>query len=146
MLALAFGVRGLNGSPSSQSPTSFVGLGCVGLVYVFAFAFDVSWGPTSWNVCSEIFPSEVKAPCCTITTSVQWLFQIVISAMTPTLIAKVGCVTYLVLAACGAISYVWVALGVPETRRVKLGKDMDELFTPQSEVQEGMTEVTALLG
>ncbi|KAK4993372.1 hypothetical protein LTR66_006029 [Elasticomyces elasticus] len=119
------------------------------MVYVFAFAFGVSLGPISWNVCSEIFPSHLKAKCCAITTCVQWLFQIVIAGVTPHLLASLGWATYLVYAVFCAISFVWVTFFVPETKGVALGKDMDDLFELSlgSAVAEehSITEVTSLL-
>jgi hypothetical protein len=98
------------------------------MVYVFAFSFGASLGPISWNVCSEIFPSHVSAKCCAITTCMQWLFQIVIAAMTQYLLASVDWATYLIYAIFCAISLIWVSVCVPETRGVPLGRPMDALF------------------
>lgn len=53
------------------------------MVYIFAFAFSVSLGPLSWDICSEIFTAHIKAKCCAITTCVQRLFQIAIAGITP---------------------------------------------------------------
>jgi sugar porter (SP) family MFS transporter len=121
------------------------------MVYIFAFSFGVSLGPISWNVCSEIFPSHINAKCCAITTCTQWLFQIVIAAITPHLLASVGWATYLIYAIFCAISFVWVSACVPETRGVPLGRPMDALFDDDlkdeaavEEVEEA-TETTALL-
>ena len=118
------------------------------MVYIFAFFFAVSLGPISWNVCSEIFPFHINAKCCAITTCTQWLFQIVIAAITPRLLASVGWVTYLVYAGFCILTYVWVEFGVPETRGVALGKEMDDVFgTLEREPEEDLevSETTALL-
>jgi hypothetical protein len=120
------------------------------MVYIFAFAFGVSLGPLSWNICSEIFPASIKAQCCAITTCIQWLFQIVIAGITPHLIARVGWVTYLVYGVFCAASFVWVSWCVPETKGVALGRAMDELFESPTgddsfEEVEDISEVTALL-
>lgn len=65
------------------------------MVYIFAFAFGVSLEPLSWNICSEIFPTHIKAKCCAITTCVHRLFQIAIAGITPHPLASIGWATYL---------------------------------------------------
>jgi hypothetical protein len=137
------------GQPEGQVTAG--GLLSVSMVYVFAFAFGISLGPLSWNICSEIFPASIKAQCCAITTCIQWLFQIVIAGITPHLIAKVGWITYLVYAGFCAASFVWVSWCVPETKGVALGRAMDELFETDVVIEDvdevmDVSEVTALLG
>ena len=152
MLVLAYFVRAM--PPPDQTHDARLTIGgvvSVLMVYIFAFFFGVSLGPISWNVCSEIFPSHINAKCCAITTCTQWLFQIVIAAVTPHLLASVGWATYLVYAIFCAMSYAWVSACVPETRGVPLGRPMDALFDEDlkdavtiEEVEE-ITETTALL-
>ena len=98
------------------------------MVYIFAFSFGISLGPISWNVCSEIFPSRLNAKCCMVTTCTQWLFQILIAAITPILLARVGAWTFVLYGVCCVLSLVWCAVCVPETRGVGIGREMDEVF------------------
>jgi sugar porter (SP) family MFS transporter len=131
MLVLAYNVRLLpSGHDAARDtlPTRGSGIVSVAMVYLFAFAFGVSLGPISWNVCSEIFPLHINATCCAITTCTQWVFQIVIAAITPPLLAGVGWATYLIYAAFCILSFVWVHLCVPETRGVGVGRPMDDVF------------------
>lgn len=151
MLVLAYYVRLL--PPPDQhheAKLTFGGVISVLMVYIFAFFFGVSLGPISWNVCAEIFPLHINARCCAITTCTQWVFQIVIAAITPPLLAEVGWATYLIYAGFCILSFVWVSVFVPETRGVGVGKPMDELFGAEdpSEDEEAILEVsetTALL-
>ena len=152
MLILAYYVRIM--PPPDETHDANLTIGgviSVLMVYVFAFFFGVSLGPVSWNVCSEIFPSHINATCCAITTCTQWLFQIVIAAITPHLLASVGWATYLVYAVFCGISFVWVSFCVPETRGVPLGRAMNALFDDglKSDVAveevEDVGETTALL-
>jgi MFS family permease len=127
------------------------GVIAVSMVYIFAFSFGISLGPLSWNICSEIFPAAIKAQCCAVTTCVQWLFQIVIAGVTPHLLASAGWATYLIYAAFCAGSLLFVVTCVPETKDVKLGKEMDVLFNSDEQAIDGesieeVTEVSALLG
>lgn len=149
MLILAYFVRILPPPDKlAEAKLTIGGVTSVLMVYIFAFFFAVSLGPISWNVCSEIFPLHINAKCCAITTCTQWLFQIVIAAITPRLLASVGWVTYLVYAIFCILTYVWVEFGVPETRGVALGKEMDEVFggfegEPEEDLE--VSESTALL-
>jgi len=149
MLVLAFCVRAMPSSYyTSNASSPILGAVSVAMVYLFAFAFGLSLGPISWNVCSEIFPSHVKAMCCAITTSVQWFFQIVIAGITPHLISRFGWATYLVYAAFCCASLVWTVTCVPETRGVALGPPMDALFGDENLNlldEEATTERSALL-
>ena len=119
------------------------------MVYVFAFFFGLSLGPLSWNVCAEIFPLHINSKCCAITTCTQWVFQIVIATITPPLLAKVGWITYLFYGSCCILALLWIHVTVPETKRVGLGKPMDELFgadvTDEEEAIMEVSETTALL-
>jgi sugar porter (SP) family MFS transporter len=150
MLILAYFVRLL--PPPDQTHEAGLTVGgviSVLMVYLFAFFFGVSLGPISWNVCAEIFPLHINARCCAITTCTQWVFQIVIAAITPPLLAEVGWATYLIYAGFCILSFLFVSTSVPETRGVGVGKPMDELFgVESSEDEEAIIEVsetTALL-
>ncbi len=143
------------GSENENAPLTIRGAVAVVMVYVFAFFFGVSLGPISWNVCSEIFPSRLNAKCCMVTTCTQWLFQIVIAAITPILLASVGAWTFVVYGVFCVVSLVWCTAYVPETRGVGIGREMDEVFgmgkadgdegAAVEEVEDVMSERTPLI-
>ncbi|KAF2158249.1 general substrate transporter [Myriangium duriaei CBS 260.36] len=150
MVSLAL-VRNSTDPGMSHDNPNVYGWVATSMVYVFAFAFGISLGPISWNVCSEIFPAHIKAQCCAITTCTQWLFQIVIAGITPHLLESFGWGMYLIYAIFCAVTLVWVSLFVPETQGVALGSDMDRLFgfepkdSQQSAIEADVDETTALL-
>ena len=152
MLILAYCVRILPPPDAAhEAKLTLGGVVSVLMVYLFAFFFGVSFGPISWNVCSEIFPSHINAMCCAITTCTQWLFQLVIASITPPLLASVGWATYLIYAGFCALAFVWASACVPETRGVPLGGPMNALFDESTkngsaiEEVEEVSETTALL-
>ncbi|KAK4548936.1 hypothetical protein LTR36_008709 [Oleoguttula mirabilis] len=151
MLLLAYCVR-VTPPPDEthDAAMTFAGIVSVLMVYIFAFSFGVSLGPLSWNVCAEIFPLHINSTCCAITTCTQWAFQIVIAAITPPLLAKIGWATYVIYGGFCILSLLWVGIFVPETKGVGVGKPMDELFGagPPAADEEAILEVsetTALL-
>ena len=129
MFLLALCIAEMPAASSSQ-PSSLNVLGVVSvlMVYIFAFAFGVSLGPISWNVCAEIFPSHINTKACAVTTSIQWLSQILIASITPPLIARIGYGTYIFYGVCCVLAFGFCAIFVPETRGVALGPDMDRVF------------------
>ena len=151
MLVLAYCVHASAMSEAQPHGSSITAVGVVSvlMVYIFSFSFGVSLGPLSWNVCAEIFPLHINSTCCAITTCTQWAFQIVIAAITPPLLAKVGWITYLIYGGFCVLALLWVYVFVPETRGVGVGKPMDELFGADvSDEEEAILEVsetTALL-
>ena len=128
MFKLMASVATTSGEAGVDAALTVRGAIAVVMVYIFAFFFGVSLGPISWNVCSEIFPSRLNAKCCMVTTCTQWLFQIVIAAITPILLASVGAWTFVLYGVCCVVSLVWCVVCVPETRGVGIGREMDEVF------------------
>ncbi|KIW76019.1 hypothetical protein Z517_10764 [Fonsecaea pedrosoi CBS 271.37] len=130
---------------------------CILSVYVYAVAFGVSSGPIPWNVCSEIFPSYINAQCCAVTTCTQWLFQVVVAAVTPLLLASIGPMTFVFYGLCNVLGMAFYYFCVPETRGVPLGKEMSRVFGHEDvkygvydgvveEVEDADDDETPLLG
>lgn len=144
MFILAFCIAQMSTGKSNET-TSINGYGVVSvfMVYIFAFAFGVSLGPISWNVCAEIFPSNINTKACAVTTCVQWLSQILIASITPPLIASIGWGTYILYGTFCVIAFVWCYFFVPETRGVAIGADMDRAFGDQPK-SENVPEVAEI--
>lgn len=130
MAVLGFCVSSMTQSsaPTESASPSALAILSVLSVYVYAMAFGVSMGPISWNVCSEIFPSYINAQCCAVTTSTQWLFQIVIAAITPILLNTIGPKTFVFYSVCNIAGLAFYYTSVPETRGIALGRDMAKVF------------------
>lgn len=129
MFVLAFSIEQMP-SPGSDARTgvNLLGFVSVAMVLIFAFAFGVSLGPISWNVCAEIFPSHISTKACTVTTCVQWISQIMIASITPPLIAAIGYWTYVMYGSFCVLALAFCFFCVPETRGVASGPDMDRAF------------------
>ncbi|KAK3682001.1 hypothetical protein LTR37_020679 [Vermiconidia calcicola] len=152
MLILSYCVKlsPIPDDPNEANPVKFAGIVSVLMVYIFTFAYGVSWGPISWNVCAEIFPLHINSTCCAITTCVQWASVILTAAVTPPLLAILGWGWYAILGGLCFVSLIWAALVVPETRGVGVGPQMDEVFGAETvreeeEVLIEVSETTALL-
>ncbi|KAJ9606715.1 hypothetical protein H2200_008723 [Cladophialophora chaetospira] len=109
-------------------------------VYIYATAFGVSAGPIAWNVCSEIFPTHLNAKCCAVTTCTQWLFQIIVAAITPILLASIGPMTFVFYGACNVLGMLFYYFLVPETRGIALGQEMSRAFGQEDFKDDGAIE------
>lgn len=156
MLILSYTVKAsryrdpADADPNVPAPVTLIGVVSFIMVYIFTFIYGVSWGPIAWNVCAEIFPLHINSTCCAITTCVQWASVIVTAAVIPPLLTTLGWGLYAILGGLCFLSLIWVALIVPETRGVGVGKEMDYVFgvtiaDADKEVLIEVTETTALL-
>lgn len=75
---MTMGGLGLHGTPSLAASR-----GIVAMVFLYMFSFSLGWGPTVWVVCSEIATGRNRNKLMTMSTSVNWLFNWLVSFVFP---------------------------------------------------------------
>ena len=70
----------------------------IAMVYLEAISFNMSWGPLPWLYIGEIFPSRIREIGIASGAASQWLFNFVMSQITPHAIANIGWRTFLMFA------------------------------------------------
>lgn len=95
-------------------------------IYIFAIGYEFSWGPVVWVVCSEIYPTRIRAMSLSITTGVNWAMNACIAKVTPIMIAKITYGTYFFYGSCAILMGSFAYLLLPETRGRSL-EEMDEV-------------------
>lgn len=65
------------------------------MVYCEAAAYNLSWGPVSWLYLGEIFPTRIREFGIAIGAAAQWLFNFMLSQITPHAIKNLGWKTFL---------------------------------------------------
>jgi len=92
------------------------------LLYVASFA--VAMGPVVWVVLSEIFPTRIRGRAMAVATVALWIACFAVSQTVPTMFKDLGHpATFWTYAAMCAVSFVFVARFVPETK----GKTLEEI-------------------
>ncbi|KAG2235895.1 hypothetical protein INT48_008198 [Thamnidium elegans] len=127
---MILGIQKDNGGTLSAAAGAQVGAkGYVAMVciYIFAVGYEFSWGPIVWVVCSEIYPTRIRAMSLSITTAFNWAMNACIAKVTPIMIAKITYGTYFFFGSCAVIMGVFTYVLLPETRGRSL-EEMDELF------------------
>jgi hypothetical protein len=81
MLAIAIIVA--KEPPSTTGGVSHAGIAAIAMVYCEASAYNMSWGPVSWLYLGEIFPTRIREFGIAIGAASQWLFNFMLSEITP---------------------------------------------------------------
>ena len=104
------------------APYSYIILGGLCL---YLLAFGPGMGPMPWTINSEIYPTWSRTTCCSITTSMSWFFNLLISLTFLTLvdtITKEG--AFGLYSLFGMIGFVFLYFKLPETK----GKHLEETY------------------
>ncbi|KAJ2962452.1 hypothetical protein NQZ79_g2349 [Umbelopsis isabellina] len=110
-----------------NSPVGAEGYVAIIMVYVFAIGYEFSWGPIVWIVCSEIYPTRIRAMCLSLTTAINWAMNATIAKVTPIMLLNIPYGTYFLFGSFAVIMGVFVYFLLPETRGRSL-EQMDEVF------------------
>lgn len=70
--------------------------GMMALIYLFVVAYSLSWGPLVWVYTGEIFPTRIRDYGMAISAANVWLWNFVVSKITPIAIVNIGWKTWMV--------------------------------------------------
>ncbi len=125
------------GSEWSEHPVA--AWSAVGCIYLFTFAYGLSFGPIGWVLPSEVFPLSVRSRGVALSTASNWANNFLIGLVTPPLIALSAQGTFTLFAAACFGGYIWCTYWVPETRGVGL-EEMDAVFRKDGASDAGREE------
>lgn len=77
-------------APAAGAPISSAGYAALVMVYLFAAAFQFGWGPVCWIYVSEIPSNRLRGLNVSLAAASQWLFNLVVSRVTPVMLVTVG--------------------------------------------------------
>jgi hypothetical protein len=116
-LAAIFGTAPqVDGQPQLNGAAGPIALVAANL---FVVAFGMSWGPVVWVLLGEMFPNRIRAAALGLAAAGQWAANWLITVSFPELRNVLG-VAYGFYALCAALSLVFVARWVRETKGVSL--------------------------
>jgi MFS transporter, SP family, sugar:H+ symporter len=86
--------------------------------------FGVSWGPVVWVLLGEMFSNRIRAAALAVAAAAQWGANFVVTVSFPALASTIGLVaSYAIFAGFAAVSYVFVARFIRETR----GRELEDM-------------------
>ncbi|KAF7561117.1 hypothetical protein G7046_g3027 [Stylonectria norvegica] len=110
---------------STASPPP-AGIAALAMIYIFAAAFNMGWGPVSWVYVSEIPTNRLRAYNVALAALTHWLNNLAVSKATPVLLLKSPYRAYFIFGTLNLIMAV-AAFWIPETKGISLER-MDEVF------------------
>ncbi|ALE73391.1 major facilitator transporter [Pseudonocardia sp. EC080610-09] len=118
-----------NLSGLEQGPL-LLGLTLAGIV-VYIASFSISWGPVQWVLLPELFPLRVRAGAVAFCVTFNWLFNMTVALLFPSLLEAFGAGwNFLFFAVTTALGYVYATRLLPETKGRTLEQIERDLADP----------------
>jgi len=97
------------------------------MLYIYVCFYSMGWGPLPWVYVSDIFPTRTRQYGIALASASQWLWNYVVSKVTPTLNTDLGYKMFLMFASINIGGMAVFALLIPETKGRSL-EEMDVIF------------------
>ncbi|KAF9481480.1 general substrate transporter [Pholiota conissans] len=109
----------VNPPPASQAMAA--------MLYIYVCFYSMGWGPLPWVYVSDIFPTRTRHYGLALASSSQWMWNFVVSKVTPQMITNLGYKIFLMFATINIVGMGIFSLIIPETKGRSL-EDMDIIF------------------
>ncbi|CAL1703037.1 unnamed protein product [Somion occarium] len=97
------------------------------MLYIYVCFYSMGWGPLPWVYVSDIFNTRTRHLGLATASASQWLFNFVLSKITPTLVTDLGYKLFLMFATINIAGMGIFSLLIPETKGRSL-EEMDIIF------------------
>ncbi|XP_044155135.1 solute carrier family 2, facilitated glucose transporter member 10 [Bufo gargarizans] len=95
----------------------------------FVSAFSIGFGPMTWLVLSEIYPTEIRGRAFAFCNSLNWATNLLITLTFLDVIESIGLSwTFLLYGIIGVVAIIFIYLFIPETKGRSL-QEIDKLFS-----------------
>ena len=108
---------------SALSFYNIIGISTLVFIIIYTASFMMSWGPITWVLISEIFPTKIRGQAVAIAVAFQWAANYFISSTYPAMMEYSGAMTYGFYGLMSVLSALFVWKMIPETK----GKTLEEL-------------------
>jgi MFS transporter, SP family, sugar:H+ symporter len=108
------------GKHQTVTMTHSYALAVLVLMSLYAFSFDLSWGPLKWVIPSEIYPVEIRSAGQATTVSVALCLAFAQTQVFVTLLCAMRYGIFLFYAGWVVVMTVFIAVFLPETKGVPL--------------------------
>ena len=99
----------------------------IAFIWLFAVNFAYSWGPVTWVLAQEIFPSSMRSRGVSIVASTNWMFNFIIGLTTKDMLGSMKYGTYIFFAFFSGMGGFFVWKFFPETKDKTL-EELDVFF------------------
>jgi sugar porter (SP) family MFS transporter len=96
-------------------------------ITLFIACFAFSYGPVTWIIISEIYPTKVRGTAMSVATLALWLTNVLVAQLFPRIQAWSNGGTFLIFAGITIGAYFFVKRFIPETREMSLEEIENQL-------------------
>ncbi len=96
-------------------------------ITLFIACFAFSYGPVTWIIISEIYPTKVRGTAMSIATLALWLTNVLVAQFFPRIQAWSNGGTFLIFAGITVVAFFFVKRYIPETREMSLEEIENQL-------------------
>ncbi|KAF8240724.1 general substrate transporter [Tricholoma matsutake] len=99
----------------------------IAMIFMTSIFFSLSFGPVSWVLASEVFPTSTRAIGTSVATCANWAFNTLLAQVSPMAMTNVTWRFYMLFVALNLVDFVIITLFFPETKGKSL-EEMNEVF------------------
>ncbi|KAI0671410.1 general substrate transporter [Trametes maxima] len=121
--------------PPEQSTNLAAQRAGIAMIFMTSIFFSLSFGPVSWVLASEVFPTRTRSIGTSVATCANWAFNVLFSQVSNLAINNISWRYYLVFICLNAIDFVIIALFFPETKGKTL-EQMAEVFGDEIDARD----------
>lgn len=97
------------------------------MIFLMSITFSLSFGPVSWVLASEVFPTSHRSMGVAVATCCNWAFNVLFSQASPKAMDTISWKFYLIFVIINALDFVAILIFFPETKGKTL-EEMNEVF------------------
>ncbi|KAI0767994.1 general substrate transporter [Trametes elegans] len=113
--------------PPEQSSNLAAQRAGIAMIFMTSIFFSLSFGPVSWVLASEVFPTRTRSIGTSVATCANWAFNVLFSQVSNLAISDISWRYYLVFICLNAVDFAIIAFFFPETKGETL-EQMAEVF------------------
>ncbi|KAF8896597.1 sugar transporter, partial [Infundibulicybe gibba] len=95
----------------------------IAMIFLTSIFFSLSFGPVSWVLASEVFPTSTRSLGTSVATCANWAFNTLFGQVSPQAMTNIQWKFYLVFVCLNLVDLIVIALFFPETK----GKTLEEM-------------------
>ncbi|KAF2725138.1 sugar transporter, partial [Polychaeton citri CBS 116435] len=103
------------------------GKGVIAMSYIFVGVYGLTWAPTGWIYCSEVFPLKYRAKGVGLSAATNWIFNFALAYFLPPAFANITWKTYIIFGVFCTVMIFHIFFTYPETARRSL-EEIDFIF------------------
>ena len=90
------------------------------MIFLTSIVFSLSFGPVSWVLASEVFPTRSRSIGTSVATCCNWAFNVLFSETAPLGLQNATAKFYILFILLNVVSFICILFFFPETKGVPL--------------------------